>query len=63
MTMNITMTKSWARGRNARKACDMFLYIKSPYINYKLEFNRKVTVIRGESGTGNPRNTSSLHEG
>lgn len=37
-------------------------YIKLPYINYKLEFNRKVTVIRGESGTGNPRNTSSLYE-
>ena len=52
MTMNLTMTKSRARGRNARRACDMFLYIKSPYINYKLEFNRKVTIIRGESGTG-----------
>ena len=62
MTTNLTMTKSRVHGRNARRACDMFLYIKSLYINYKLEFSRKVTVIRGESGTGNSRNTSSLYE-
>ena len=30
----------------------MFLYIKSEYINYKVEFNRKVTIIQGDSGTG-----------
>ena len=62
MITNLTMTKSQVRGRNTRRPCDMFLYIKSLYINYKLEFSRKVTVIRGESGTGNSRNTSSLYE-
>ena len=30
----------------------MFLYIKSRYINYEIEFNRKVTIIQGDSGTG-----------
>ena len=62
MITNLTMTKSQVRGRNTRRPCDMFLYIKSLYINYKLEFSRKVTVIRGESGTGNSGNTSSLYE-
>lgn len=30
----------------------MFLYVKSPFINYEIEFNRKVTIIQGDSGTG-----------
>ena len=38
----------------------MFLYVKSSYINYEIEFNRKVTVIRGDSGTGKSKIIESI---
>ena len=30
----------------------MILFIKTPYINYEIEFNQKITIIQGDSGTG-----------
>ena len=38
----------------------MFLYVKSSYVNYEIEFNRKVTIIRGDSGTGKSKIIESI---
>ena len=38
----------------------MFLYIKSPFINYKIEFNNKITIIQGDSGTGKSKLVDSI---
>ena len=40
----------------------MFLYIKSRYINYEIEFNRKVTIIQGDSGTGKSKIIETRNE-
>ena len=40
----------------------MFLFIKSKYINYEIEFNRKVTIIQGDSGTGKTKIVETIRE-
>ena len=40
----------------------MFLFIKSRYINYEIEFNRKVTIIQGDSGTGKTKIVETIKE-
>lgn len=40
----------------------MFLFIKSRYINYEIEFNRKVTIIQGDSGTGKTKIIETIKE-
>ena len=40
----------------------MFLNIKTPYINYEIEFNRKVTIIQGDSGTGKSKIIETRNE-
>ena len=40
----------------------MFLNIKTPYISYEIEFNRKVTIIQGDSGTGKSKIIETRNE-